>query len=96
MTERKITHEGEIFIVRPGKDECSLTVTNGDDKGQVTWHEATRRYRGDFEGWGSDAESVDQAVTVVARRILKNRRGVSRQEACEAMENYIKDADESA
>ena len=90
--ERKIVHDGETFIVRPHEqDDCILTVTNGEDEGRVSWHESTKRYRGEFKGWGSDAASVDGAVKVAAQRILETRRGVSRQDACEAMENYIKD-----
>ena len=91
--ERKVVCKNETFIVRPEKDGCTLTVTNGDDVGRVTWHEPTRQFRGDFEGWGSDASSVDNAVQVVARRILANRKGVSEQEACAAMEEYVKNTE---
>ena len=92
--ERKVVFEGETFIVRRGEGKCILTVTNGEDEGNVTWHEATQQYRGSFRGWGSDAPSVDRAVAVAARRILVTRTGVSQQEACESMERYIKNPEE--
>lgn len=94
IMERKIVYEGESFIVRRGKGECILTVTNGEDIGHVTWHEATQQYRGAFRGWGSDAPSVEKAVEVAARRILETRKGISQKAACEAMEQYIKNPDE--
>ena len=96
MPERKVVFEGETFIVRQGEGECVLTVTNGEDVGQVTWHKPTQRYRGAFSGWGSEAPSVDRAVEVAARRIIANRKGVSQQDACEAMEQYLKNSEETA
>lgn len=94
IMERKVAYEGETFIVRQGEGECVLTVTNGEDEGRVTWHEATHQYRGAFRGWGCDASSVDQAVAVAARQILVTRKGVSQHDACEAMEEYIKNPEE--
>ena len=88
--ERKVKIEGEEFIVQRGQGECVLTVTNGEDEGQVTWHEATQRYRGSFKGWGSDTDSVENAVATAARRIIETRKGVSQKMACEAMEDYLK------
>ncbi len=67
-----------------------LEVANGNDIGRVTWHEATQRYRGEFNGWGNDTDSVDSAVAIAARRIIATRKGISQKEACEAMENYLK------
>ena len=88
--ERKVKIEGEEFIVQRGQGECVLTVTNGEDEGQVTWHKATQRYRGSFKGWGSDTDSVENAVATAARRIIETRKGVSQKMACEAMEDYLK------
>ena len=82
--------DGEEFVVTEGSNKCELYVTNGNDTGRVTWHEATRRYRGAFEGWGSDAETVEDAVRTAARRIMQARKGVSREQACEGMDTYLK------
>ena len=89
--ERKVEIEGEEFIVQRGQGECVLAVINGKDEGQVTWHAATQRYRGSFKGWGSDTDSVENAVAIAARRIIETRKGVSQETACEAMEEYLKD-----
>ena len=80
---------GEEFTVRKGKGDCLLEVVNGDDIGIVTWHQATRRYRGEFNGWGVDCDSVEVAVARAANRIMGTRKGVSRKDACEAMEKYL-------
>ena len=88
--ERKETIDGEEFVVRDGSGECVLEVVNGGDVGQVTWHNATQRYRGDFNGWGADADSVEGAVKIAARQIIKTRKGISQKEACEAMGTYLK------
>ena len=82
--------DGEEFIVKQGTGECMLEVANGSDVGRVTWHKATQRYRGEFNGWGSDTDSVESAVAIAARRIIANRKGISQKEACEAMEKYLK------
>ena len=88
--ERKETIDGEEFVIKRGSGDCLLEVANGDDVGRVTWHKATQRYRGEFNGWGSDADSVERAVVVAAKRIITTRKGISQQQACEAMENYLK------
>ena len=88
--ERKVKIEGEEFIVQQERGECVLAVINGEDEGQVTWHDATQRYRGSFNGWGSDANSVEGAVAIAARRIIETRKGISQKDACEAMEEYLK------
>ena len=90
VMERKIEIKGEEFIVRRGQDECVLVVINGEDEAQVTWHRATQRYRGAFKGWGSDTDSVENAVAIAARRIIETRKGVSQKMACEAMDEYLK------
>ena len=88
--ERLEKIDGEEFVVKQGAGECMLEVANGSDIGQVTWHKATQRYRGEFNGWGSDTDSVDSAVAIAARRIIATRKGTSQKEACESMENYLK------
>ena len=88
--ERVEKIDGEEFVVKRGTGECMLEVANGNDIGRVTWHEATQRYRGEFNGWGNDTDSVDSAVAIAARRIIATRKGISQKEACEAMENYLK------
>lgn len=82
--------DGEEFVVKRGTRECVLEVANGDDVGRVTWHQATQRYRGEFNGWGADADSVKRAVVIAAKQILETRKGISQKQACEAMENYLK------
>ena len=66
-----------------------LEVVSGADVGRVVWHEATRRYRGEFKGWGSDCDSIESAVTRAANRIIETRKGISQKDACEAMEKYL-------
>ena len=82
--------DGEEFIVTKGSKECELDVTNGNDTGIVTWHKATQQYRGAFKGWGSDTKTVERAVEIAARQIIKTRTGISQQEACEGMDKYLK------
>lgn len=89
MKERIVKIEGQEFVITKGKGDCELNVTNGDDMGRVSWHAPTQRYRGDFKGWGSDSDSIDGAIANAARRILSTRRGVSKKEACEAMDKYL-------
>ena len=81
--------DGEEFVIEAGT-ECTLKVSNGPDTGFVTWHEATQRYRGKFNGWGSDADSIEKAIKIAARRIISTRKGITREKACKAMEEYIK------
>ena len=88
--ERKETIGGEEFVIRDGSGGCVLEVVNGDDVGRVTWHNATQRYRGAFNGWGTDADSVEGAVKIAAGQIIETRKGVSQKEACEAMGTYLK------
>ena len=88
--ERKETIGGEEFVIRDGSGECVLEVVNGGDVGRVTWHNATQRYRGDFNGWGANADSVEGAVKIAAGQIIETRKGVSQKEACEAMGTYLK------
>ena len=90
MDKRIAKVDGEEFVVTKGSKECELDVTNGNDTGKVTWHEATQQYRGEFLGWGSDTKSVETAVEVAARRIIKTRTGISQPEACEGMDKYLK------
>lgn len=80
---------GETLIVRHDKDKDSLAVTDGNDTGHVTWHPATHKYRGDFQGWGSDADTVERAVDIAARRITTTSQGVPETEAVDAMGAYI-------
>lgn len=89
--ERIVKVDGVDFIVRDGGGDCKLEVVNGDDVGQVSWHEATHRFRGSYKGWGNDAETVEAAVNAAARRIIEVRKGVSKEDACKAMEKFLED-----
>ena len=91
MDKRIVKVDGEEFVVTKGSGECDLDVTNGNDTGKVTWHEATHRYRGGFKGWGIDTETIEDAVETAARRIIQTRKGVSQEEACEEMDKFLKD-----
>ena len=90
MDKRTVKVDGEEFVVTSGSRECELDVTNGNDTGRVRWHKATQKYRGEFNGWGSDADAVENAVIIAARQILSARKGISQQEACEGMDNFLK------
>ena len=68
--ERVEKIDGEEFVVKQGTGECMLEVANGKYVGAVAWHKATQRYRGEFNGWGADADSVEGAVAIAARRII--------------------------
>ena len=81
--------DGEEFTIKRGSGDCVLEVANGDDIGRVTWHKATQQYRGEFNGWGSDANTVEKAVVIAARQVLATRKGISQKEAREAMEKYL-------
>ena len=89
--EKTIKIADEEFTIRSGEGDCQLEVINGGDIGRVFWHAATYRFRGEFKGWGSDADTVDGAVSVAARRIIAVRKGVSQKQACEEMEKYLSD-----
>ncbi len=90
MDNCTIKVDGEEFVVTKGSVECELDVTNRNDTGKVTWHEATQQYRGSFKGWGSDANTVENAVETAARQIIRTRKGVSQSEACEEMDKFLK------
>ena len=90
MDKRTVKIDGEEFVVTKGSGECELIVTNGNDTGRVTWHQATQQYRGEFKGWGSDTNAVERAVKIAARRIIETRTGISQPEACEGMDKYLK------
>ena len=89
METRTVKIDDQEFVVTKAKGDCELQVTNGDDVGKVTWHSATQRYRGDFMGWGSDSDSIEGAIDIAARRILSTRKGISKKDACEAMDKYL-------
>jgi hypothetical protein len=90
MDKRTVKVDGEEFFVTKGSSECELNVTNGNDTGRVTWHQATQQYRGEFNGWGSDTNALESAVEIAARRIIQTRKGISQPEACEEMDKYLK------
>jgi hypothetical protein len=86
MDNRTIKVDGEEFVITEGSAKGELDVTNG----KVTWHKATQRYRGEFNGWGSDADRVERAVEIAARRIIQTRKGISQSEAYEEMDKFLK------
>ena len=90
MDNRTIKVDSEEFVVTEGSAKRELDVTNGNDTGKVTWHKATQQYRGEFNGWGSDASTVESAVEIAARQIIRTRKGVSQSEAFEEMDKFLK------
>ena len=89
---RRTIMVGDVeFTVRKGADECELEVVDGDNVGQVSWHPATQRFRGSFNGWWSGAGTVEDAVPIAARRIIETRQGISQDDACKAMQAYLDD-----
>ena len=91
MEERKVKINDEEFVITKGKGECELNVTNGKDTGKVTWHAQTLKYRGEFKGWGDQSDSLEGAVAVAAKQIIATRKGVSKEQACDEMDKYLKD-----
>ena len=85
---RKINGE-DFTIERDPNDSCVVLVINGSDTARACYHETTRRFRGEFDGWGSDASSLDDAINTAAQFLLRARRGISREDACKAIDNLF-------
>ena len=91
MDKRTVKIDGEEFVVTKGPGECELSVANGNDTGSVTWFKATGGYKGTFNGRYFEANTVERAVQLAARQIIKVRAFISQSEACEGMDKYLKD-----
>ena len=73
MDKRTVKIDGEEFVVTKGPGECELSVANGNDTGSVTWFKATGGYKGTFNGRYFEANTVERAVQLAARQIIKVR-----------------------
>lgn len=85
----KYEYQGETFEVSEPKD-CRMTVKGKGLTANITIHEATRMYREDVNGWGTDQSSLGDALDGACRRILDLAGKRTKDELCRGMEEFYK------
>lgn len=87
-TYRKFEHKNHTFIVHEPKN-CNILVQSEKlPDGNISVHEATGMFRESVNGWGTDCDSLDSALSRVCNRMIARAKQKNRDTMCKEMDDF--------
>ena len=82
-------YEGEKFEVFEPQDR-RIAVKGKESTAYITVHEATGMYRENLDGWGSDHNTLNEALDGACRRILNKSKKPSKDTLLKGLQDFYK------
>ena len=80
-------YRGEKFTISK-PDSCTMTVSRDGFTAKLTIHQATNRYREELDGWGTNQDSLKNALDSACQRILDKAGQPSPDALCKGMDEF--------